>query len=68
MSMIEDQDLFIEKTAYELIWGYTDPLLELLAEIDLYTDPVMRIEVSWLTVAIILWVSSYGLWGNPLWM
>ena len=44
--MIEDQDLFIEKTVYELIWGYTDPLLELLVEIGLYTDPVMRIEVS----------------------
>ena len=46
MSVIEDQDLFIEKTAHELLWGYTDPLFKLLMEIGLISESLMRIEVS----------------------
>lgn len=46
MSMIDSQELFIEKTAYELLWGYTDPLLEVLVSMGLADDSTMRIEVS----------------------
>ena len=46
MSVIEDQDLFIEKTAHELLWGYTDPLFKLLMGIGLTSESLMRIEVS----------------------
>ena len=46
MSVIEDQDLFIEKTAHELLSGYTDPVFKLLMEIGLISESLMRIEVS----------------------
>ena len=46
MSVIEDQDLFIEKTAHELLWGYTDPLFKLLMEVGLMNASLMMIEVS----------------------
>ena len=44
--MIGDQTLFIEKTVYELLWGYSDPLLEMLVSLGLTDDPLMRIDVG----------------------
>ena len=44
--MIGDQTLFIEKTVYELLWGYSDPILEMLVSLGLTDDPLMRIDVS----------------------
>ena len=46
LTMIGDQTLFVEKTAYELLWGYSDPLLEMLVSLGLTDDPLMRIDVS----------------------
>ena len=46
MSIIDNQELFIEKTAYELLWGYSNPLLEILESMGLVDDITMRIEVS----------------------
>ena len=46
MSIIDSQELFIEKTAYELLWGYSNPLLEILESMGLVDDTTMRIEVS----------------------
>ena len=46
MSIIDNQELFIEKTAYELLWGYSNPLLEILESMGLVDDATMRIEVS----------------------
>ena len=46
MSIIDSQELFIEKTAYELLWGYSNPLLEILGSMGLVDDTTMRIEVS----------------------
>ena len=45
MKMIQDQNLFIEKTAQEIIWGYPDPLLEVLVKLGLYHTPLMKIQV-----------------------
>ena len=46
MSIIDSQEIFIEKTAYELLWGYSNPLLEILESMGLVDDTTMRIEVS----------------------
>ena len=46
LSLIDNQELFIEKTAYELLWGYNDPLLQLLVLLGLTDDPLMKIEVN----------------------
>ena len=46
MSVIDSQELFIKKTAYELLWGYSNPLLEILESMGLVDDTTMRIEVS----------------------
>ena len=46
LTMIGDQMLFVEKTAYELLWGYSDPLLEMLVSLGLTDDPLMRIDVG----------------------
>ena len=49
MSLIDNQELFIKKTAYELLWGYNDPLLKLLVLLGLTDDPLMKIEVNTIT-------------------
>ena len=46
MSLIDSQELFIEKTAYELLWGYNDPLLEVLVLLGLTDNSLMKIEVN----------------------
>ena len=46
LTLIGDQTLFVEKTAYELLWGYSDPLLEMLVTLGLTDDPLMRIDVG----------------------
>ena len=46
LTLIEDQNLFIERTVHEIIWGYNDPLRQLLVSLGLSDDPLMRVEVS----------------------
>ena len=46
LTLIGDQNLFIEKTAHEIIWGYNDPLLQMLVSLGLSDDPFFRAEVS----------------------
>ena len=54
LTMIGDQSLFIEKTAHEVIWGYQDPILEMLVLLGLTDDPLMRIEVGIILYSCIL--------------
>ena len=50
MSLIDKQELFIEKTAHELLWGYTGPLFKLLVLLGLTDDDaLMKIEVNAIT-------------------
>ena len=46
LTLIGDQNLFIERTVHEIIWGYNDPLCQLLVLLGLRDDPLMRVEVS----------------------
>ena len=55
--MIGDQTLFIEKTVYELLWGYSDPILEMLVSLGLTDDPLMRIDVG-ITFYIIMHIHT----------
>ena len=61
LTMIGDQSLFIEKTAHEVIWGYQDPMLEMLVLLGLTNDPLMKIDVGRIMlnfIAIILIVHN----------
>ena len=49
MSVINNQELFIEETVYELLWGYTNPLFEVLMSLGLIDEPLMSIEVNAIT-------------------
>ena len=46
LTMIGNQTLFVEKTVHELLWGYSDPLLEVLVSLGLMDDSIMRIDVG----------------------
>ena len=46
LTLIEDQNLFVERTVHEIIWGYNDPLRQLLVSLGLSADPLMRVQVS----------------------
>ena len=46
LTLIGDQNLFIEKTAHEIIWGYPDPLQQVLVMLGLSDDPLVHIQVS----------------------
>ena len=46
LTMIGNQTLFVEKTVHELIWGYSDSLLEVLVLLGLMDDSIMRIDVG----------------------
>ena len=52
LTLIGDQNLFIEKTAHETIWGYSDPLIQVLVALGLSDDPLMRIQVKSLLLLI----------------
>ena len=45
LTLIGDQSLFIERTVHEIIWGYNDPLRQMLVLLGLSDDPFMRVEV-----------------------
>lgn len=49
MSVINNQELFIEETVHELLWGYTNPLFEVLMSLGLTDEPLMSIEVNAIT-------------------
>lgn len=51
LTLIGDQNLFVEKTVHEIIWGYTDPLLRVLALLGLSDDPFMRVQVSLIVIS-----------------
>ena len=42
MSLIGDQELFVNKTVQETIWGYEDPLFRMLMLLGLIESPVMK--------------------------
>lgn len=43
---VRDHDLFYERTASALLWGYKDPVLHLLKDFGLTDDDVFALEVS----------------------
>ena len=45
MRMLGEQNLFVEKTAEEFMWGYEDPILTLLELLGLTEHPLMRAQV-----------------------
>ena len=45
VTMIKDQTLFVEKTAQEVMWGYSDPIFSMLHLLGLVENPLMRAQV-----------------------
>jgi len=45
LRFLGDHDLFYEKTAYELLWGYNDTTLKLLKDFGLTDETVFSLEV-----------------------
>lgn len=45
LGTIGDDDLFYEKSAYELLWGYDDPVLEMLTDFKLADSGIFSLEV-----------------------
>ena len=52
ITLVGNQTLFIQKSAHEIIWGYSDPLFEFLMSVGLAESSNMGIQVSWLVYTV----------------
>jgi len=52
LEMLDSQELFIEKTADEILWGYDDPILEMLARLGIVPSSQIAVRVRNIIVLI----------------
>ena len=52
LEMIDNQDLFIEKTAHEILWGYDDPIFKLLARLGIAPSSQIAVRVRNIAVLV----------------
>jgi len=45
LEMIENEQLFVEKTAYEILWGYDEPIYEILTLLGLTNSSQFALRV-----------------------
>ena len=45
LAMIDSQEIFIEKTAHEILWGYDDPIFGMLTQLGLAGSPQFAVRV-----------------------
>ena len=52
LEMIDSQELFINKTAHEILWGYDDPILGMLARLGIAPSSQIAVRVRNITVLV----------------